>query len=1582
MSTNGILDFQNTNKVIFRGTDSNVVVDTSNASIGIGIQGTEKPGSNLHVIGDASISSNLKLTTDTSITVNSNVVTDFNGPHARLPITQAIVEHPIMHIDKTAERPTLWTANDNSSNISVKAGYTVTASTVFNSGVSNFDVFRLYDGHPDGNAGTYYCSGGTAGNGTSYSTTSGLYRDTTTSGGYSGYGGTPITTTVSGVSKAGEWLGIETPHPIVLKYVTMTSESHETYAHASPHKGVFAGSHDGVTWESISTFDDFMAGTDGTTRGNGNGTTDINIGPHRLDVNSTTAYKYHRMIVEAIQTTYGSAGGGAYLILDEMRWYGCNDNPPAGDISVDTTFKSVMNTPQTTGANVYVDAKLSSDFTNQVTGPTGVGSAVTHDSTNKYWEMNGQLTSNITVEANTFLEGDQPHAVSVWFNSSNLEANVSNTCVFSIASEEKLDSVNLDLQSNTWHNLTYSYQGEGGSRVTYLDGQKVSEDQAEDTFGDYPPFAMTGYSQGGYVVSASSEQSSTRASWKAFNDVQNVSNTTEDNWESGAKYSSGSPYNANQTTYITDTNGTPHYGEWIAIEMPEKLKFGYFNMVSPVANRRPDSMVIVGSNDGGVTFDHIKTISSVTYPSNNTTTIAVNSAYAYNKFYFIVTSVDGANTVTNISHLAIYGHRENDLVRLPDPTHVLEYPHIAMTGPAQRGYVASASSILSDDYRAFKMFADDDASNPSPYGGYGWWASQHNKYRQSGDNDYLGGTTDNLGTYTGSSTATDNGVWVQLKMPHKILLSSVFLGNGAWYETAPGSFKFYGTNNDQDWTLIQSFTGKNPQAGTSYAINATVAYKTIGLVITHTAGTALNSGETGISEMKFYGTGVDSIPIQIGGGNIDKVANFRVYDKFVGEDQALEIWDAQKDEFGRAKSSMTLYKGRIGLGTEEPEGRLAVLDEPNGLEEFPPRAMSGHETYMEGHGVFKATADSHGAGDTSIRHAWKAFIKGTTESVSNGDNSWLDNSGDFNSTTGVYDGSLTHHSGSVSGEYLQLELPYEIQLSSYSLAPWNYPTGTTFQYSDFPRDFIIYGSKDSISWDIVDTRSGQSSISQADVPKYHVNSQKTYRYFVIVVTKINTETYANSAVYVAIGEWRLFGTREQGQSVLHDGQLTLTKNLDVPRIGPDLDADDTPRRDRLVVEYNTSTNPTFEGAVRDTSGRGNDAVFRGSSSYDATEKAFDLRSHDKDLVVVRDNISGVSGDILGTISLWFKTNDTTQTTGMTMFQIGHANTTGHKLNIFLYEDDVYMGWGGSNYVYAPSGDVKRGKWTHVVGIKKGKGAVGNGTVQSGHTAVLELYIDGVKKAVTNWTGTDTLNITKENQIITVGAGSLDSTTRSNGFDGFISTVKFWGGVVLTAQEVKTLYDMGRCDEGHHVVNFSKTRVGIGLGDGEVSDALLNVGGVPYGAGVRPIFSAYESDAYTFESLNNAQTDVILGNTFINHNNAYNTSTGVFTVPVTGEYHIFTCCQWRGFSSYNQGVKSGSINFVINGVGWNPTSTTRPVVTQTIRYANERKQLNGSLVIKLNKGDQLKVQCTNNLTQNVGDLSWGTGYGRFAAFLLS
>jgi len=73
-----------------------------------------------------------------------------------------------------------------------------------------------------------------------------------------------------------------------------------------------------------------------------------------------------------------------------------------------------------------------------------------------------------------------------------------------------------------------------------------------------------------------------------------------------------------------------------------------------------------------------------------------------------------------------------------------------------------------------------------------------------------------------------------------------------------------------------------------------------------------------------------------------------------------------------------------------------------------------------------------------------------------------------------------------------------------------------------------------------------------------------------------------------------------------------------------------------------------------------------------------------------------------------------------------------------------------------------------------------------------------------------------------------------GFNGKMSSFKFYD-TALTTEEVKTLYDMGRCDEGHHLVNFSKTRVGIGLGDGEVPRSLLDVGGEPVGPGSRPAF---------------------------------------------------------------------------------------------------------------------------------------------------
>ena len=126
----------------------------------------------------------------------------------------------------------------------------------------------------------------------------------------------------------------------------------------------------------------------------------------------------------------------------------------------------------------------------------------TYDTTEKYWTLNGSTESNVTTGSLGF-EGDAPHTVSTWINASNLEANATTQQLFSIGSGYDKAVLKVDdtqIAANTWHNVTYAYQGEGGSKVTYVDGRKVKDEKVEDTFGEYPPFAMTDYEQGGGTV--------------------------------------------------------------------------------------------------------------------------------------------------------------------------------------------------------------------------------------------------------------------------------------------------------------------------------------------------------------------------------------------------------------------------------------------------------------------------------------------------------------------------------------------------------------------------------------------------------------------------------------------------------------------------------------------------------------------------------------------------------------------------------------------------------------------------------------------------------------------------------------------------------------------------------------------------------------------------------------------------------------------------------------------------------------------------------------------------------------------------
>jgi hypothetical protein len=1335
---------------------------------------------------------------------NSNVITDISGPHGRVAPT--LKKYPeIIFADGKFDR-------NDTTNTYVQAGYTVTANSTHEN--RNHEPWKIFDGSQSNEWQISTSQGGDR-----YSESTGTYNTGVDLAGV----------TVADQTYNGDWVQVSLPKKIKVDHMNLATPA--TYGDSRmPEQGVLVGSNNGSSWSNVASFGQ-VSYPDGSFT--------------RISINSAEYYSYYRMIWLTV-TAGDDSTHRDRAALSEWELHGYEENPPAGDHSVDTTFKSRFNNPQLTGVQIFVDGKGSGS--NQISGGPDVTGTTTYNESGKHWELNGQLTSNITMEANTFLEGDQPHAVSVWFNSSNLEANVSNTCVFSIASEEKLDSVNLDLQSNTWHNLTYAYQGEGGSRVTYLDGRKVAEDQAEDTFGDYPHLAMTGYSQGGYVASASSDLSATYHAWEVFNNsalelwicAPLKADGTTPRYTGGITSSGGGVYQGPVSTDSIPISGSGSetiLGEYIQIEFPFKFKlediayqregeyWGY--------NRLPHSGSIVACNDGinWKTIHNWTGLTDADVGSTDGSNLAVTQAPfrsgifavdksgatydAYKFFRIICTRIQKTDTsgegnsygLWSIVQLELYGHRENDLVRLPDPTNVLKYPHIAMTGPAQRGYVASASGYNVGAGRpAWRAF--DDLKNAGTL----WQLSGTNDVTTNGYN-----LTPPYNANNNSPTINDNnnnphlGAWIKLQLPRAIKLSSMNI-TATTAERRPDSAILLGSNDDSVWYVIKDTFSLVDQDDNTIPVSTSSYYKYVMFLIKSLSG---NDGQINIHNIEYYGTEeASSVPIQIGGGNIDKVANFRVYDKFIGEDQVNEIWNAQKEEFGRAKPQMVLQQGKLGIGTDAPQGSLSVADEPDpdayGLQEFPPKPLVGYKTHIEGHGEFCVSASSPLPGGGSYQ-PWYLFNKQFL-GVNFQSTTWNSTTA-FTSATGLVNSGAKL--GNFSGEWVQLELPYKIKLKSFRLSIRQY----WYQYA--PGNYVIAAyDEDTTSWVELASYTGEewepktgSGGDSEGIKNKHIGSTSYYKRYAIVISKLYNP--ANNRSDLNIAEWKLFGTREQlppKQSVLHDGQLTLTKSLTVPRIGPALDADDTPRRDRLVVEYNTSTNPTFDGAVRDTSGRGNDGVFYNGASYDASAKAFNFDGTTSDQYVhTLKNGTSESGNIDYSVSLWFNPTTVNVSRWRAIFAIGVLDRTqptdnnGDEISMYVKSGGNVLHLQNGGNSFETTDTLTPGRWVHIV-------LTYDGTYR-------KIYLDG-SLSVSH--GYSALNLPKEMLIRLAQSIPAGGSENDEYMDCKISNFKTWFGAALTAEEVKTLYDMGRCDEGHHVVNFSKTRVGIGLGDGQAPRSALDV----------------------------------------------------------------------------------------------------------------------------------------------------------------
>jgi hypothetical protein len=459
------------------------------------------------------------------------------------------------------------------------------------------------------------------------------------------------------------------------------------------------------------------------------------------------------------------------------------------------------------------------------------------------------------------------------------------------------------------------------------------------------------------------------------------------------------------------------------------------------------------------------------------------------------------------------------------------------------------------------------------------------------------------------------------------------------------------------------------------------------------------------------------------------------------------------------------------------------------IQEYPPRAMTGYSTHIEGHGVFTASASTD-FDDPGPYRSWNAFDKSiSTVGGNNGwasvINSWLNDG----TTTPI--SSLAANFDGVECHWLALQLPYEVKPTLVTLRARN---GSQTPL-EAPTKGRIYGSKDGVTWNQIRSYNIRTEVGtlQAYTDNAPISiSLTTNEYYTHLLLTVD-ERYggSGSATWTSIGELRYFGT--PGPTTLDKGSLSLTRSLDVPRISRyDVDTE-TPRPEKLVLDLDTNIPPFNNQFIEDKSGRGSDGILYGNATYSTADKAFVFDGTDD---YIQGNLNN-TGDTDFTVSCWFKR--TAYDGSDCVWFIGEQSTSnpgnGVGLEMTALSD-------GSGYFYFYSGyeidDTDLGiviglnKWVHLVCTR-----VGN---------TMKLYLNGEdrNKPVTGTAHGLSLDA---NTVFRIGQRNSPGIHPAH---GMVSNFKIYN-VALEPSEVKKLYNLGRTGRSMILADTS-LQIGAGLHD--------------------------------------------------------------------------------------------------------------------------------------------------------------------------
>jgi hypothetical protein len=1103
-------------------------------------------------------------------------------------------------------------------------------------------------------------------------------------------GGVPINGTAASFDGNDcEWLQIQMPRSIQLSYFLIYIREYNSQKLVEgPKSGFMYGSNDGVVWTKLVSYDNLVhVVREGT----------------RVDVQSTEAYKYFRLVVTSTVGTPTHNG----VVIDELQ-----------------LFESTL----------------------------GVGTSAT--------------TAKLTVDGGLGLaKGSQVFAGS---------------------------DVVTEFPKHDRPLTKYP-------EVLFMEGEFEGNDSTNT------------YTQAGYTVTANStHENRNHEPWKIFDGTQN------NEWQISTQQG-GDRYSESTGTYNTgvDLAGVTvadqtYNGDWVQVSLPKKIKVDHMNLGTPVTygdSRMPEKGVLLGSNNGS-NWSNVASFGQTSYPDGSFTRININSAEYYSYYRMIWLKLTAGNDSTHrdraaLSEWELYGYEEGD--------ESVDIVHKSIPNkPSQQQLAVYYEARDPNSY----SFADSsnvyDLSGSGVTGtitGNNGFDAEYNAWVFDGSGDYISGTLNNATGFGNFSMS----FWLN---------SAVLDGVPVSLGTSDATGKRVTTTIRSDGSIRIAISSNYVSSAPVISVNqwyhiainlstatiSTSSYELYlnGLKLNFTTN-LLNGGAISLNANERLVLGADSVSFT--SGFTGSIANFRLYSKALNADQVRELYEYDAERFGHRQNLVALHKGNLGVGVTNPTSRFEVAG-ADGLQEFPPKAMTGYETYIPGHGVFRAYANSEQNGA-----AWKAFNK--TDATGEG---WITDIDEFVADTG-YSNTSTATTNTIFGRcsFLAIETPGLIKLEKIRIQPDVNTTGAPDLVKlGMPKDFQIWARKGGTEWTQIAGYTDQIFLYLTGSTEYYdVNVNDYYSEFAIVVTRTHTSSSyswtSGTSQYTrgSIGEWRLFGT--PAPSSLEDGHLTLGKALTLPRVSGHPAGAETPRAESLVVHYDTTVDSVVSGSmVVDISGEGNNGTLYGNTSYSSSTRSFDFDGLGADYVL-KSSPSGLpTGDAIYSMSAWINTDSSIGSAGI-IISFGSSWTSNNIASMYIRTGNQLGASTGGNLVYTTNAVLSYNTWHHVAITKKSTGAIS--------TAMFDLYVDGTLITATTVSGTGTQNL---GTITGVSVGmSFDGS--SNEFHGKISKPKLWN-VALTAEEVSQEYALGRTGKS---LNLTDTAFCLG---GTVPRAQLDVRGSALVAG--------------------------------------------------------------------------------------------------------------------------------------------------------